>query len=173
MAKGTLNKVILIGRLGADPEMRYMPSGGGVATLRMATNESYKDKTGQLVEQTEWHRVIFFGKMAEVIGEYARKGSLLYIEGRIRTQKWQDQSGQDRYTTEIVGNEMQFLGGNKPEGSSSTASYDSSNNSSQNNNKSSAKSSVNKPASNYSDDSVAALSPMAEMHDLEDDDIPF
>jgi single-strand DNA-binding protein len=168
MAKGTLNKVILIGRLGADPEMRYMPSGGGIATLRIATNESYKDKTGQLVEQTEWHRVIFFGKMAEVIGEYARKGSLLYVEGRIRTQKWQDQTGQDRYTTEIVGNEMQFLGGTKPEGSSSTTSFETSSN-----NKAASKASVNKPAANYSDESTAALSPVAEMHDLEDDDIPF
>ena len=175
MAKGTLNKVIIIGRLGADPEMRYMPSGGGIANLRIATNESYKDKSGQLVEQTEWHRVIFFGKMAEVIGEYARKGSLLYIEGRIRTQKWQDHSGQDRYSTEIVGNEMQFLGGNKPEGSTGTASYDQQAPSNQAPNKMTGKSSVNKPAGNYTsqDDAVAALSPVAEMHDLEDDDIPF
>jgi single-strand DNA-binding protein len=173
MAKGTLNKVIIIGRLGADPEMRYMPSGGGVATLRMATNESYKDKSGQLVEQTEWHRVIFFGKMAEIIGEYAKKGSLLYVEGRIRTQKWQDQSGQDRYTTEIVGNEMQFLGGNKPEGSS-VASYDApAERNAQGPRAGGNKSGVNKPASSYSHEEVAALSPVAEMHDLEDDDIPF
>jgi single-strand DNA-binding protein len=114
--------------------------------------------------------------MAEVIGEYARKGSLLYVEGRIRTQKWQDQSGQDRYTTEIVGNEMQFLGGNKPEGSSSVASYDSQGSqgsqgprTQQGNNKPGA----SRPASSYSNEDVAALSPVAEMHDLEDDEVPF
>ena len=111
MAKGTLNKVILIGRLGADPEVRYMPSGGAVTNLRLETNESYKDKTGQVQESTEWHRVVLFGRTAEIAGEYLKKGRLVYIEGRIRTNKWQDQSGQDRYTTEIVGNEMQLLGG--------------------------------------------------------------
>jgi len=111
MAKGTLNKVILIGRLGADPEVRYMPSGGAVANLRLATNDGYKDKTGQFQEQTEWHRVVLFGRSAEVAGEYLKKGRLVYIEGRIRTSKWQDQSGQDRYTTEIVASDMQLLGG--------------------------------------------------------------
>ena len=111
MSKGTLNKVILIGRLGADPEVRYMPSGVPVTHLRLATNDGYKDKTsGQFVENTEWHRVVLFNKLAEIAGQYAQKGKLLYIEGRIRTNKWQDQSGQDRYTTEIVANEMQFLG---------------------------------------------------------------
>ena len=113
MSKGTLNKVILIGRLGADPEVRYMPSGGAVTNLRLATNDGYKDKTsGQFIENTEWHRVVLFNKLAEVAGQYAQKGKLIYIEGRIRTNKWQDQSGQDRFTTEIVANEMQFLGGN-------------------------------------------------------------
>lgn len=113
MSKGTLNKVILIGRLGADPEVRYMPNGGAVTNLRLATNDGYKDKnTGQFVENTEWHRVVLFNKLAEVAGQYAQKGKLLYIEGRIRTNKWQDKDGQDRYTTEIVANEMQFLGGN-------------------------------------------------------------
>jgi single-strand DNA-binding protein len=112
MSKGTLNKVILIGRLGADPEVRYMPSGGVVTNLRLATNDGYKDKnTGQFIENTEWHRVVLFNKLAEVAGQYAQKGKLLYIEGRIRTNKWQDKDGQDRYTTEIVANEMQFLGG--------------------------------------------------------------
>lgn len=112
MSKGTLNKVILIGRLGADPEVRYMPSGGAVTNLRLATNDGYKDKnTGQFIENTEWHRVVLFNKLAEVAGQYAQKGKLLYIEGRIRTNKWQDKDGQDRYTTEIVANEMQFLGG--------------------------------------------------------------
>ena len=114
MSKGTLNKVILIGRLGADPEVRYMPSGGAVTNLRLATNDGYKDKTtGQFIENTEWHRVVLFNKLAEVAGQYAQKGKLLYIEGRIRTNKWQDKDGQDRYTTEIVANEMQFLGGGK------------------------------------------------------------
>ena len=112
MAKGTVNKVVLLGRLGADPEVRYMPSGNAVANLRLATNESYKDKqTGQAVDNTEWHRVVMFGKPAEVIAEYCKKGSQLYIEGRIRTNKWQDNQGQDRYTTEIVGKEFQFIGG--------------------------------------------------------------
>lgn len=112
MAKGTLNKVILIGRLGADPEVRYMPSGSAVANLRLATNDGYKDRqSGQFVENTEWHRAVLFGRLAEVAGQYLQKGRLVYIEGRIRTNKWQDQQGQDRYTTEIVANEMQLLGG--------------------------------------------------------------
>lgn len=110
MAKGTLNKVILIGNLGADPEVRYMPSGGAVANLRLATTEAWKDKqTGQPQERTEWHRVIFFQRTAEVCGEYLRKGSKIYVEGRIRTQKWQDKEGQDRYTTEIHGDQMMML----------------------------------------------------------------
>lgn len=112
MAKGTVNKAILLGRLGADPEVRYMPSGMAVANLRLATNDGYKDRqTGQFVENTEWHRVVVFGKQADIISQYTQKGSLLYIEGRIRTNKWQDQSGQDRYTTEIVASEFQLIGG--------------------------------------------------------------
>lgn len=112
MAKGTVNKVILLGRLGSDPEVRYMPNGNPVANLRLATNDGYKDRqSGQFVEQTEWHRVILFGRMAEIAGQYLTKGSQVYIEGRIRTNKWQDQSGQDRFTTEIVANEMQLMGG--------------------------------------------------------------
>ena len=115
---GTINKVILIGRLGADPEVRYMPSGGAVANLRLATNDGYKDKnSGQFVENTEWHRVVVFGRLAEIAGEYLRKGRMVYIEGRIRTNKWQDQSGQDRYTTEVVANELQLLGGGEGQGS--------------------------------------------------------
>ncbi|WP_119344431.1 single-stranded DNA-binding protein [Facilibium subflavum] len=112
MAKGTINKVILLGRLGADPEVRYMPSGMAVANLRLATNDGYKDRqTGQFIENTEWHRVVVFGKQAEVIQQYTQKGSLLYVEGRIRTSKWQDNQGQDRYTTEIVATEFQLIGG--------------------------------------------------------------
>jgi len=111
MSKGTLNKVILIGRLGADPEVRYMPSGSAVTNLRLATNDGYKDRqSGQFVENTEWHRVVLFGRLAEIASQYLQKGRLVYIEGRIRTNKWQDKQGQDRYTTEIVANEMQLLG---------------------------------------------------------------
>jgi single-strand DNA-binding protein len=106
-----LNKVMLIGNLGADPEVRYMPNGGAVTTIRLATTRRWKDKqTGDRREETEWHRVVFFTRLAEVAGEYLRKGSQVYIEGRIRTQKWQGQDGQDRYTTEIVAEQMQMLG---------------------------------------------------------------
>jgi len=109
MARG-VNKVILIGNLGADPEIKYMPSGEAVANLRVATSESWKDKnTGEQVERTEWHRVIMFRRLAEIAGEYLKKGSKIYIEGRLQTRKWQGQDGQDRYTTEIVANEMQML----------------------------------------------------------------
>lgn len=111
MARG-INKVILIGHLGADPETRYMPSGGAVTNIRLATSESWKDKqTGEQQERTEWHRVAIFGRLAEIAAEYLRKGSQVYIEGRLRTRKWQDNQGQERYTTEIVANEMQMLGG--------------------------------------------------------------
>ncbi|MEE9223010.1 MAG: single-stranded DNA-binding protein [Nitrosomonadaceae bacterium] len=109
MARG-INKVILIGNLGNDPETRYMPSGGAVTNITVATSETWKDKqTGQAQERTEWHRVVFFNKLAEIAGQYLRKGSKVYIEGSLRTRKWQDQSGQDKYTTEIVSNEMQML----------------------------------------------------------------
>ena len=109
MARG-LNKVILIGNLGADPETRYMPSGGAVTNIRLATSESWKDRnTGEAQERTEWHRVVFFGRLGEIAGEYLKKGSKVYVEGSLRTRKWQDQGGQDRYTTEIVANEMQML----------------------------------------------------------------
>ena len=111
MARG-VNKVILIGNLGADPETRFMPSGGAVTNVRLATSETWKDRqTGQMQERTEWHRVVFFNKLGEIAGEYLKKGSKVYIEGSIRTRKWQGQDGQDRYTTEIVANEMQMLDG--------------------------------------------------------------
>ena len=109
MARG-INKVILIGNLGNDPETRYMPSGGAVTNISVATSESWKDKqTGQPQERTEWHRVVFFNRLAEIAGEYLRKGSKVYVEGSLRTRKWQDKSGQDRYSTEIVASEMQML----------------------------------------------------------------
>lgn len=117
MARG-VNKVILIGNLGADPETRAMPSGSTVANLRVATSESWRDKqTGEQQERTEWHRVAFFGRLAEVAGEYLRKGSQVYIEGSLRTRKWQDKQGNERYSTEIVGNDLQMLGGRSGGGS--------------------------------------------------------
>ncbi len=109
MAKG-INKVILIGNLGAAPEVRYMPSGGAVATLSLATSESWKDKqTGERQDRTEWHRVAIFNRLAEVARDYLKKGSKVYVEGSLRTRKWQDKNGQERYTTEIVANDLQML----------------------------------------------------------------
>ena len=110
MASRGINKVILVGNLGNDPEHRVLPSGGGVTNISMATSESWKDKaSGEQKERTEWHRVVFFNRLSEIAAEYLRKGSKVYVEGTLRTRKWQDQSGQDRYTTEIVGAEMQML----------------------------------------------------------------
>ncbi|EJG1692679.1 single-stranded DNA-binding protein [Vibrio parahaemolyticus] len=116
MASRGINKVILVGNLGNDPEIRYMPNGGAVANITIATSESWRDKaTGEQREKTEWHRVVLFGKLAEVAGEYLRKGSQVYVEGQLQTRKWQDQSGQDRYSTEVVvqgfNGVMQMLGG--------------------------------------------------------------
>jgi single-strand DNA-binding protein len=126
MASRGINKVILVGNLGGDPEVRYMPSGGAVANLTIATSESWRDKaTGEQREKTEWHRVALFGKLAEVAGEYLRKGSQVYIEGQLQTRKWQDQSGQDRYTTEVVvqgfNGVMQMLGGRQGQGQGAPA----------------------------------------------------
>lgn len=110
MGRG-INKVIIVGNLGKDPEVRYMPSGGAVANLAVATSESWKDKaTGEQKEHVEWHRVVMFGRLGEVAGEYLKKGAQIYIEGKLQTRKWQDQQGQDRYATEIVAGEMQMLG---------------------------------------------------------------
>jgi single-strand DNA-binding protein len=121
MAGRGINKVILIGHLGAEPEVRYMPSGQAVANLRLATSESWRDKeTGESQERTEWHRVVLFGRTAEIAKEYLHKGSQVYIEGRIQTRKWQDKEGQERYTTEIVALDMQMMGSR----SGGTASFD-------------------------------------------------
>jgi single-strand DNA-binding protein len=118
MARG-VNKVILVGNLGKDPEMKYTASGAAIANITIATSESWNDKqTGEKQEKTEWHRVVFFRRLAEIAGEYLRKGSQVYIEGKLQTRKWQDQNGQDRYTTEIVANEMQMLGSRGGEGES-------------------------------------------------------
>ena len=110
MARG-VNKVILVGNLGRDPEVRYSPNGQAVANVTIATSDSWKDKTsGEKQERTEWHRVVFFGRLAEIAGEYLKKGAQIYVEGRLQTRKWQDKDGNDRYTTEIVAAEMQMLG---------------------------------------------------------------
>ncbi|WP_428610393.1 single-stranded DNA-binding protein [Sedimenticola sp.] len=153
MAKG-VNKVILIGNVGKDPDVRYMPNGNAVANVTLATSESWKDKnSGETQERTEWHRVVFFRRLAEIVGEYVKKGSKIYVEGRLQTRKWQDQSGQDRYTTEIVADEMQMLDSR----GGSSASFDSGRPSS---------------ASRPSNDAAAPVSaPMPD--DGFDDDIPF
>ncbi|MBT3308689.1 MAG: single-stranded DNA-binding protein [Gammaproteobacteria bacterium] len=111
MARG-VNKVILVGNLGNDPDVKYTADGRAIANISIATTESWKDKnTGEQNDKTEWHRVVFFNRLAEIVSEYLKKGSQVYVEGKLQTRKWQDQSGQDRYTTEIVANEMQMLGG--------------------------------------------------------------
>ncbi|MBA3580937.1 MAG: single-stranded DNA-binding protein [Gammaproteobacteria bacterium] len=150
MARG-INKVILVGHLGADPEIRYMPSGAAVANLSLATTESWKDKnSGEKQERTEWHRIVLFARLAEIAGEYLKKGAQVYIEGRLQTRKWQDKSGQDRYTTEIVGGDMQMLGGGS--GGGRSASYDN--------------------TANNSGDNYSEKPPMRSADDF-DDDIPF
>lgn len=110
MSSRGVNKVILVGSLGKDPETRYMPNGNAVTNAALATSESWKDQAGVKQEKTEWHRIVFFNRLADIAGQYLKKGSKVYIEGRLQTKKWQDQSGNDRYTTEIVANEMQMLG---------------------------------------------------------------
>ena len=124
MARG-VNKAIIVGHLGRDPEMRYTAGGDAVANFSVATTEGWKDKqTGENTEKTEWHRVVMFRRLAEIAGEYLKKGSQVYIEGRLQTRKWQDQNGQDRYSTEIVANEMQMLGGRGGGGAGPSDSYD-------------------------------------------------
>lgn len=169
MSKGTINKVMLLGRLGADPEVRYMPSGSAVANIRIATNDGYKDKqSGQFVETTEWHRVVLFGRLAEIAGQYLQKGRLVFVEGRIRTNKWQDQSGQDRYSTEIVANEMQLVGGSggQRDDMSQDSPFDQT--AQAPSNQSSAKSATKSAKS----EPVPAPN-MADFDKFDDDDIPF
>ena len=112
----SVNKVILVGNLGRDPETRYMPDGGAITNISIATTDKWKDKAGEMQEKTEWHRVAFFGKLAEIAGEYLKKGSQVYVEGRLQTRKWQDKEGQDKYTTEVVANVMQMLGSRQGQG---------------------------------------------------------
>lgn len=119
----SVNKVILLGNLGRDPEVRYSPDGGAIANVSIATTSRYKDKvSGDMKEDTEWHRVVFFGRLAEIAGEYLKKGRPVFVEGRLRTRKWQDQSGQEKTTTEIVAEQMQLLGGREGGGSSTGSS---------------------------------------------------
>jgi len=161
MARG-INKVIIVGNLGQDPEVKYMPSGGAVCNITVATSESWNDKsTGEKQERTEWHRIVFYLKLAEIAGEYLRKGSQVYVEGKLQTRKWQDQGGADRYTTEIVANEMQMLGG-RGSASSGASSSGSTGFDSSNNQASAAPASSNTPA--------PAGGGMADDFD---DDIPF
>lgn len=157
MARG-VNKVILVGNCGQDPETRVIPStGASVTNLSVATSESWKDKvTGDQQERTEWHRVVFFNRLAEIAGEYVRKGSKLYIEGSLRTRKWQGQDGQDRYTTEIVGSEMQML---DSRGSSPSGEFSGSNDQIKNN--------------EFSNQSSSESSSGGQSLDAFDDDIPF
>ena len=157
MARG-VNKVILVGNCGQDPETRVIPStGASVTNLSVATSESWKDKvTGDQQERTEWHRVVFFNRLAEIAGEYVRKGSKLYIEGSLRTRKWQGQDGQDRYTTEIVGSEMQML---DSRGSSPSGEFSGSNDQIKNN--------------EFSNQSGSESSSGSQSLDAFDDDIPF
>ncbi|MFV1984858.1 MAG: single-stranded DNA-binding protein [Thiohalomonadales bacterium] len=163
MARG-VNKVILIGNLGADPEVKYMPSGGAVANVTIATSESWKDKnTGEQVDKTEWHRVVFFRRLAEIVGEYLKKGSKVYIEGKLQTRKWQDKNGADRWTTEIVANEMQML---DSRGTGGTADF----NQSQNMNQGQNQNQDQNQSINQNQNS--APQPAAAMAEF-DDDIPF
>ena len=123
MATKGVNKVILVGNLGNDPEVRYMPNGNAVANLSLATSESWKDQQGQVQERTEWHRLTMYRRLAEIAGEYLKKGSQIYVEGKLQTRKWQDQQGQDRYTTEIIVDQMQMLGGRGGEGGGGNGGY--------------------------------------------------
>ena len=146
MARG-INKVILVGNLGRDPEVRYAASGAAMANVTIATSESWKDKnSGEKQERTEWHRIVFFGRLAEIASEYLKKGSQIYVEGRLQTRKWQDKDGNDRYTTEVVANEMQMLG---------------------------SRGGASAPADNYNQDNQSSAVPAAAGPVDFDDDIPF
>ena len=123
MATKGVNKVILVGNLGNDPEVRYMPNGNAVANLSLATSESWKDQQGQVQERTEWHRLTMYRRLAEIAGEYLKKGSQIYGEGKLQTRKWQDQQGQDKYTTEIIVDQMQMLGGRGGDGGGGNGGY--------------------------------------------------
>ena len=160
----SVNRATLIGRLGKDPEVRYMPGGEAIANITLATSETWKDKSGEKQERTEWHRVSMFGRLGEIAGEYLKKGSLIYVEGRIQTRKWQDKDGQDRYTTEIVANEMKMLGP-KPSGGGD-APYD------ENDKGGSIPRSTGQPMGSGSAAGTGTGPKKAKLDDF-DDDIPF
>lgn len=157
-----VNKVILVGNLGNDPEVRYMPNGNAVANLSLATSESWKDQNGQIQEKTEWHRLTMYRRLAEVAGEYLKKGSQIYVEGKLQTRKWQDQQGQDKYTTEIIVDQMQMLGSNGSDRSQSQPS-----NSAQGGQPSPSSASDNKPQPQ------GPAQPSGGSSEDFDDDIPF
>lgn len=160
-----LNKVILIGNLGADPEIRYMPNGGSVANISLATTRRWKDRqSGERREATEWHRVVFFNRLAEIAGEYLKKGTQIYVEGRIQTRKWQDQNGQDRYSTEIIAEQMQMLGSR----SGGTANF-----SSDQQGGYSAAPAQQQASPGYNNQQDGSAPPAPPVYDDFDDDIPF
>lgn len=162
MARG-INKVILVGNVGVDPEVRYLPNGNAVTTLSLATSESWKDKTsGEKQERTEWHRVVCFNRLGEIAGEYVRKGSKLYVEGSLRTRKWQDQQGQDKYTTEIIAADLQMLDSKGGSSNNSMPNYD---------DIPQAQSAA--PAQNYQSNRQQPSQAAQDAFDQLDDDIPF
>ncbi len=164
MARG-VNKVILVGNLGRDPEVRYSANGQAIANVTIATTESWKDKnTGEKQEKTEWHRIVFFGRLGEIVGEYLKKGAQIYVEGRLQTRKWQDKEGKDRYTTEIVANEMQMLGSKGGAASGEYAGQSSSQPTSQSSSQSSSQGQSSQP--------TQPATQAAGADDF-DDDIPF
>ena len=164
-----LNKVTLIGNLGADPEIRFMPSGGSVANIRLATTRRWKDKqTGERKESTEWHRVIFFNRLAEIAGEYLKKGSQIYVEGRLQTRKWQSQDGQDHYTTEILAEEMHMLGSR----SGGTGSFSAEHASGNEQSRQPPPSANQHPSAMHSNSAGMPTPPLPDFDDF-DDDIPF
>jgi single-strand DNA-binding protein len=149
----SVNKVILVGRLGKDPETRYMTNGEAVTNATLATSENWKDKSGEKQEKTEWHNIVFYRRLAEIAGEYLKKGSLVYIEGKLQTRKWQDKEGKDKYTTEIIANEMHMLGSKSGGGSNFEV--------------------VDKPAASSAAPSASKPAPAKGGFDNFDDDIPF
>ena len=167
MASKGVNKVILVGNLGQDPEVRYMPNGDAVANLTLATSESWKNQAGELQERTEWHRITMYRKLGEIAGEYLRKGSQIYVEGKLQTRKWTDQQGQDRYTTEIIADTMQMLGSKPNSGQSAPSQQKSAPNSGQ--------SAGNAPANRgyQAPQNGQNQAPMGEPDFDFDDDIPF
>ncbi|GAA0856450.1 single-stranded DNA-binding protein [Aliiglaciecola litoralis] len=186
MATKGVNKVILVGNIGQDPEVRYMPNGNAVANLSLATSESWKDQQGQMQERTEWHRLTMYRRLAEIAGEYLRKGSQIYVEGKLQTRKWQDQQGQDKYTTEIIVDQMQMLGGRGGQGDNSGGGYNQGHSNQGQANQGQQRPAQNAPQQNYQQPSNAPAQspanqggkpaqqpPMAEPDFDFDDDIPF